>query len=330
MQDVKSIIEQWNADEPMLRKLGEAVSAFIKEGIAEYEILPEIQFRTKELVSIIKKIKKKNENKQYSYDDLTDKLGLRIICDLQHELDAIEEFIKEKFHVVCFDNKRDNLDFKTLGYISNHYDVKINKDVEQFKELGDITDYVFEIQVRTLSQHAWSNAAHRLSYKQSHELDPYLQRRIYRLSSLFEIADDEFLDVYNRITSHNDNTSIALLDKIEGSFFKFAKMNYDRELSIETIDRLTSLLVENAQSNENDKLKKNVVSFIQGNEQKIRQIYKDKSRRFHEVLLLTQPEIFLIWYMLENFSCILDDNWDDYFDSEDLTMAKTLWGKKFE
>ena len=49
-----------------------------------------------------------------------------------------------------------------------------------------------EIQVRTILQHAWAAIDHELTYKKTEEAPKNLRRRLFRLSALLELADDEF------------------------------------------------------------------------------------------------------------------------------------------
>lgn len=46
-----------------------------------------------------------------------------------------------------------------------------------------------------MNQHAWANSAHILYYKQDIELPDEMKHRIYRLLSLYELADEEFTKV---------------------------------------------------------------------------------------------------------------------------------------
>lgn len=195
MTDVQEIVDLWNEEQPKYENLGKSVCSFIKYKITDYELLPEIQYRTKELLSIIKKVKKKQSKKEYSYHHLKDKLGIRIICAFQEDMIIIDEFLREYFTIIDVEYKKDNLDFNKLDYVSNHYDAKINLNINEFKKYSKLADYIFEIQVRTLNQHAWSNTAHTLSYKQEKDLPPNLKRKVYRLLSLYELADDEFSSV---------------------------------------------------------------------------------------------------------------------------------------
>lgn len=323
MTDVQEIVDLWNEEQPKYESLGKSVCSFIKYKITDYELLPEIQFRTKELLSIIKKVKKKQTQKEYSYHHLKDKLGIRIICAFQEEMAVIDEFLRDYFTILDVEYKQENLDFDKLDYVSNHYDAKINLDINEFKKHSSLANYVFEIQVRTLNQHAWSNTAHSLSYKQEKDLPSNLKRKVYRLLSLYELADDEFSSVNKALKEYRDNHAYTLLRKLEGKFYKYAKIDFDREISLNTLDIVLGYY-------ENETFVNQVIneidSFILNNEQKIKRLYDENRNRFYEILFLTQPEIFIIWYMLQNNPFTIQDNWANDFEEEDLEQIKTLWG----
>jgi hypothetical protein len=48
-----------------------------------------------------------------------------------------------------------------------------------------------EIQVRTALQHAWAAVSHKLDYKSADEVPPTLRRKLFRLSAMFELADEQ-------------------------------------------------------------------------------------------------------------------------------------------
>jgi ppGpp synthetase/RelA/SpoT-type nucleotidyltranferase len=325
MNHIQEIVNLWDVDKPKYEILGKLVSSFIQEKITDYEIIPEVQYRTKDLLSIIKKIKKKKLEKDYSYNHLNDKLGIRIICRFQEEMEVIDKFVKNKFIVVNAEYKHEHLDFNKLDYISNHYDSKINCSLKEFKKFKDLKDLVFEIQVRTLNQHAWSNTSHSLSYKQEANMPVNLKRKVYRLLSLYELADDEFSSVNRALKDNEDDLVYKLLRKLEGKFYKFAKFDFDRDISLKDIK-----VILNYFEDEGDRINLigNIEAFISDNECKILKIFDTYRGRFHENLLLSQPEIFIIWYMLENTKFTIEDNWDEEFDIEDLELAKTLWGNE--
>lgn len=324
--DIKSIANSWEIDQPKFEELGALVSSFIKSTITEYEILPEISYRTKELLSIIKKIKKKLREKEYSYNDLNDKLGVRIICTFNEEMQKIDNYLYKYFEIKKVERKKEALDFKTLDYISNHYDALIKLTTKKFAKFSHLKDLVFEIQVRTLNQHAWSNAAHSLSYKQEADFPPSLKRKIYRLLSLYEIADDEFEAVNKALIESPDNNVYKLLRKLESKTYKYAQVDYDRESSLFTIDIILDFLSKE----EIQTVFREIDSFIQAHDKKIQQIFDENRKRFPELFFITQPEVFFIWFCLEKFPYSIEDKWNSIFQDFNLEPIKTLWGTQID
>ena len=322
--DIKQISDSWKEDEPKYSELGKLVFSFLKSTITECEILPEISYRTKELLSIVKKIKKKLREKNYSYSQLNDKLGIRIICTFQSEMEIIDNYLLKYFDIIKVERKRDSIDAKTLDYISNHYDARINTNIRQFKKYSYLKDLVFEIQVRTLNQHVWANTAHSLSYKQEAGISPFLVRKIYRLLSLYEIADDEFSAVNKALIEHPDNGVYTLLRKLESKIYKYAQVDYDRETSLYTIRIILSYL----SGSQIQTSSKEIEKFIKENKLKIQRIFDENKCRYFEIPFLTQPEIFLIWFCLDKFPFSITDNWSNDFDRFDLEQIITLWGKQ--
>jgi putative GTP pyrophosphokinase len=241
-------------------------------------------------------------------------------------MDIIDKFLNENFVIINSEYKQENLDFNKLDYVSNHYDTKINCQIKDFSHLEDLKEYIFEIQVRTLNQHAWSNTAHSLSYKQEAELPIKLKRKVYRLLSLYELADDEFSSVNEKLKQQFQSPpAYALLRKLEGKSYKYAKFDYDREISLKVINTILNYFETVEEKNI---LIDNIDGFINDNEQKIKRIYEENRSRYHEILFLTQPEIFIIWYMLQNNTFTIEDNWECDFGSEDIEQIKTLWGNE--
>ena len=319
--DVANIVASWNQDKPIYKKIETVVVDVLKKEVSNSEILPEITSRTKELLSIVKKIKKKLQEKDYSYDNLNDKLGIRIICTFESELDIVDSIIKRNFTVKKTEYKKNNSDYNVLNYQSNHYDVCIDKNIPEFKNIRQYENRVFEIQVRTLNQHAWSNASHKLSYKHDGDLPHELQRKLYRLLALYELADQEIENINNYLKAE-ENSFMNLLSKIEGKFYKYAKIDYDKEITIDSLTFFSTIFNEQKEF----LLKNGIEKFVSDNDKKITAIFEENRFRFHEIPIITQPEIFIMWFSLENFENALTDNWNNHFDYSDLEKIQTLWG----
>lgn len=313
--DAAQIAEKWKHDEPNLRNLGEKVVSFLQDALYQKEMHPEVSFRTKEIQSIIKKIKRKSQQKQYTYNDLRDKLGVRVICPFLSDLEVVDEIITSSFIVRKVEKKKENIDFNKLDYQSNHYDVSINSEYIDFNDDA----FVFEIQVRTLNQHAWANSAHILYYKQDIELPDEMKHRIYRLLSLYELADEEFSKVNEYLKVHKEDLAYTLLRKLEGKIYKYALTDFDRDLSINQMKLILDFFTQEEQR----MIEAGIESFITENDQKIQHIFKDNRNRYADITFLTQPEIFVIFWGLSNRRFSITDNW--CFDEDELEAIQILW-----
>lgn len=209
--DIDEISKQWKLDEPQLDILGQQVVSLLKKGLFAVELHPEISYRTKEIQSIIKKIQKKQKEKTYGYNDLRDRLGIRIVCPFLSDLSTIDTFLKKNFKVRKEEKKKEKIDFNKLDYQSNHYDVSVKQELINFDP-----NFIFEIQVRTMNQHAWANSAHILYYKQDIMLPDEMKHKIYRLLSLYELADEEFAKVNEYLKAQKGNLVYTLLRRLEG------------------------------------------------------------------------------------------------------------------
>ena len=314
--DIAQISNQWNLDEPKLNALGQQVVSFLKKGLFSLELHPEISYRTKEIQSIIKKIQKKRKEKPYEYNDLRDKLGIRIICPFLSDVDLVDTFLHKHFVVRDEEKKKEKIDFNKLDYQSNHYDVSVKNELIEFDN-----EFIFEIQVRTMNQHAWANSAHILYYKQDIELPDEMKHKIYRLLSLYELADEEFQKVNEYLKSRKDDLIYTLLRKLEGKLYKYAETDFDREFSVENLTTLLSFFTQEEQN----RIDSEIELFIRDNDSKIQHIFNDNRSRYADIPLLTQPEIFVIWYGLEKYLFSITDNWNNHFDENELEMIQTLW-----
>ncbi|WP_176140707.1 GTP pyrophosphokinase [Halobacillus salinus] len=165
--------------------------------------LHDIYGRIKEEESLIKKVRDKNKYKELS--DITDVIGLRIITFFNDDVDKLAEEIENQF-VIDTDNsvdKRKN-DPDRFGYQSLHYIVAFDDDRTSLPEYSDLKHVFFEIQIRSILQHAWAEIEHDLGYKSKIEVPSEIRRDFSRISGLLELADKEFIRIKNYIENYED------------------------------------------------------------------------------------------------------------------------------
>ena len=151
-----------------------------------------IQYRIKDQKSFLEKCM--NPRYKSPLDEITDVCGLRIITYTNRDVDQICKIIEKHFSIDPENsvNKADLLHANEVGYLSVHYIATLNQlriELDEYKPYRNIR---FEIQVRTLLQHAWAEIEHDRSYKFSGALPKELKRRFYLVAGALELMDREF------------------------------------------------------------------------------------------------------------------------------------------
>lgn len=152
--------------------------------------------------------------------DLTDLVGARVILYFSDDVDKIGKLVEQTFDIdwTRSSDKRALLDPDTFGYLSLHYVCSLPKDFGYREELSSIR---FEIQIRSILQHAWAQINHDMGYKSQFGIPRTVVREFARLSGLLELADDEFIRARDHISLYiaetrekikNDNAGDVLID----------------------------------------------------------------------------------------------------------------------
>lgn len=202
-----------------------------------------IEHRVKSESSLEGKLYKNGEWYQ-KFDDLTDILGERVICYFGDEVDKFGKLVEQEF-VIDWDNfsdKRALIKADTFGYLSLHYICSLPENMGYPTELCGRR---FEIQIRTMLQHAWSAINHDLGYKNKYGVPREVTREFARLAGLMEIADDEFVrvrDAMNRYTEKihekitGDSADDVLIEIV--SLNEYMQLNSKMQSFIERIAQI--------------------------------------------------------------------------------------------
>ncbi len=124
--------------------------------------------------------------------DLDDLVGARAILLFKSDLAHADKLIRDTFQVLGSEDTAKRLNEAQFGYQSQHYTVCLPKNWLEMPSLSNLGGIKVEIQVRTLAQHVWAVASHKLQYKHEQSVPPPLRRTINRISALLETVDLEF------------------------------------------------------------------------------------------------------------------------------------------
>lgn len=156
--------------------------------------------RVKEVDSFLEKIDRKSY--QNPAKDVTDLAGIRVITFIESDALKVNELIKESFNVDYSKSldKSDELGTDKVGYRSFHFVCDLGEKRCALPEFRVFKELVFEIQVRTVLQHAWAEIEHDRNYKFAGVLPSHVQRQLRLVAGVLELADGEF----NRLASEID------------------------------------------------------------------------------------------------------------------------------
>lgn len=150
-----------------------------------------LEFRVKDWSSIEEKLVRKSLSLS-SLDELPDLVGVRAILLFRKDLIAVDTIIRQNFDVLSAEDTSARLEETQFGYQSQHYVVRLLESWTSIPSYSDLGGFAAEIQVRTVAQHIWAAASHKLQYKKEESVPPPLRRAIYRVSALLETVDLEF------------------------------------------------------------------------------------------------------------------------------------------
>lgn len=163
--------------------------------------------RTKSEASLIAKAARKTYRKPE--EQIHDFSGIRVITFVESDAALVAEVISSAFriHPDKSPDKSAELGTDRIGYRSRHFVCELGGDRIRLAEYRRFKSLLFEIQVRTVLQHAWAEIEHDRGYKLGGVLPPGLARRFNLAAGLLEVADREFDQLASEIDSYGVQVS---------------------------------------------------------------------------------------------------------------------------
>jgi putative GTP pyrophosphokinase len=146
----------------------------------------------------------KHENGKPKYDDplnqIQDQVGARIVTFYLSDVERVRVEI-EKYFKFIESKKIVPESEREFGYEGRHFILFVPTDLLDEALSSDESNEFFELQIKTLFQHAWSEAEHDLGYKPSNELTSDQKRRVAFTAAQAWGADQIFDEMYQRTTN---------------------------------------------------------------------------------------------------------------------------------
>jgi ppGpp synthetase/RelA/SpoT-type nucleotidyltranferase len=155
--------------------------------------------RAKDPASFLKKAGALTDGKPKYCEPLAqiqDQIGARIITFFRADVERLDAIIKSYFKPIEFRDRIPESEWE-FGYFGRHYVLVLPSDVKgDSMDKSTLPDF-FELQIKTLFQHAWSEAEHDLGYKPgSTPLSPDEKRKLAYTSAQAWGADHMFDELF--------------------------------------------------------------------------------------------------------------------------------------
>jgi putative GTP pyrophosphokinase len=172
---------------------------------------------------------------------ITDIMGVRVICPFIEDLMVAEDIIKRYYSIVEREIKG-HYTFQEFCYESTHLLIRIPQPF--IDKYGDPGTDIAEVQIRTILQDAWAEVEHELVYKA--EFSPFdepMKRKLAAVNASLSLADM----IFQEIRSYQRKYSKEM-EKRRGSFFQKIEESTDHLLFDEENLKTPSPVIENAHS----------------------------------------------------------------------------------
>ena len=185
--------------EKILVPIASNLEKFLEEYLLGRPRIDRISVRAKTPTSFLKKAMKEEHGKR-EYDDplgeIQDQIGARVIVFYTSDVRPTSQRLRRYFRHIEMSNKEPKSE-KEFGYFGKHFILALPDDVIPKRIKLTEAPKVFELQVRTLFQHAWSEAEHDLGYKPRRKLTKMEKRKFAFTAAQSWGADRIFQDLHD-------------------------------------------------------------------------------------------------------------------------------------
>ena len=153
-----------------------------------------IKYRVKRFDNYCEKLVRLSKLQGSDMLQVTDLLGIRIVCPFLEDLETFEQLIAQKFEILEMERKAEQHSFREFGYDSVHLLIR-TESLDCPAQLPHSCD-VCEIQLRTILQEAWAEVEHELVYKSDIGIPNHtIRRKLASLNASLTLSDLIFQEI---------------------------------------------------------------------------------------------------------------------------------------
>jgi ppGpp synthetase/RelA/SpoT-type nucleotidyltranferase len=186
----------------ILQKLAYHLTEQLKDYLHEIPRIDRIGARAKSPDRFIAKSTRafKDGGVKYEHplEQIQDLVGARVIVFYKQDVDVVSDVI-ERYYIPI--ERRDLIpeSESEFGYFGKHYILALPEDLFDDNADRSKTPTFFELQVKTLFQHAWSEAEHDLAYKPNKPLTRLQKRQVALTSAQAWGSDHMFAQLHHEL-----------------------------------------------------------------------------------------------------------------------------------
>lgn len=325
----QEILERWEADKPLYmawaKFISQKIAQHLESAIAptpmDYFLKVPVVPRLKGETSLIDKALYRNKPYENSYEDITDKVGMRYVVLLTTHINELCSIIESaECEAFWFWSKDKDYEEERLAkplefsYQSVHYVLRSKADIS-IDESTLPEGLACEVQIRTLLQHAHSELTHDTLYKPKTTAKPSVKRTVAKSMALIEATDD-FFEQAMRDLAIASEPQRRLLDFLSNAYESGTGREPGQERSNQlVVDAFIEILPQDV----TDQLDK----FLSAKSYIFDKIKEQGGHRH----FFNQPAVLLAYFLAGHMPAQLKENWP--IESDDLAKIFSDLGIAF-
>jgi ppGpp synthetase/RelA/SpoT-type nucleotidyltranferase len=182
MQEPVNYQKIYEINFPEIQKYSQLIKENIKNTIEDtgFTRIDQISGRAKSIEKFKLKALKKFNSGKFKYErpltEIQDQIGIRIVAFYLSDVEYISKIILDYYEPIEeLDKHPDRYD--AFSYTGKHFILFIPPEIKRCGEKENMPSF-FELQIKTMFQHAWAESEHDLNYKTMNELSAEDKRLI--------------------------------------------------------------------------------------------------------------------------------------------------------
>lgn len=186
----------------ILKPIAETLAGHLQDNLRGIDRIDRIAARAKSPERFVAKAMKALEDGGAKYDhpfeQIQDLVGARVIVFYKQDVEVVNEAIVRYYKPI---EQRELIPEREseFGYFGKHFILALPEELFDDHADRSRSPVFFELQVKTLFQHAWSEAGHDLAYKPNAELTRLQKRMVALTAAQAWGADQQFAQLHTEL-----------------------------------------------------------------------------------------------------------------------------------